>query len=140
MTEYYGTNPQKSESYGRIVNHRQFDRLKKILDCYDRNTIVVGGQTDRDDRYIAPTIISPVQPNDPHIMQDEIFGKYTCTFFSKYLEKENLCNVVTDREANSVFLFSLQVHCYLLSRLRIWTRRLKSSTRGSSFVKQVDST
>ena len=73
--EYYSTNPQKSPSYGRIVNTRQFDRLKGILDKLDPKLIVVGGDTDRDDLYIGPTIVSPVQVNDAQIMQDEIFGK-----------------------------------------------------------------
>ncbi|KAI8138401.1 Aldehyde/histidinol dehydrogenase [Fennellomyces sp. T-0311] len=74
IREYYSTNPQKSPSYGRIINTRQFDRLKGILDKLDPKSIVIGGETDRDDLYIAPTIVSPVQVNDAHIMQDEIFG------------------------------------------------------------------
>jgi acyl-CoA reductase-like NAD-dependent aldehyde dehydrogenase len=73
LVEYYGENPQKSGSYGRIVSTRQFDRLKGLLDSSDPNTIVIGGETDRDDLYIAPTIVSPV--NTEHVlMQQEIFG------------------------------------------------------------------
>ncbi|KAL0095335.1 Aldehyde/histidinol dehydrogenase [Phycomyces blakesleeanus] len=74
LIEYYGDEPQKSGSYGRIVSNRQFDRLKGLLDHFDQKSIVIGGQTDRDDLFIAPTIISPVSPNDAHIMQQEIFG------------------------------------------------------------------
>ncbi|KAI9499572.1 Aldehyde/histidinol dehydrogenase [Zychaea mexicana] len=74
IREYYSTNPQKSESYGRVVNTRQFDRLKAILEKLDPKSIVIGGETDRDELYIAPTVISPVSVNDAHIMQDEIFG------------------------------------------------------------------
>ncbi|KAI7856525.1 Aldehyde/histidinol dehydrogenase [Circinella umbellata] len=73
ILEYYGTNPQKSESYGRVVNTRQFDRLKNVLDKLDSKSIVIGGENDRDDLYIAPTVVSPVQVTD-NIMQDEIFG------------------------------------------------------------------
>lgn len=75
IREYYTDNPQKSNSYGRIINTRQFDRLKRLLDACDPSTIVVGGDTDRDDLYIAPTIVSNVQPNDGNLMADEIFGK-----------------------------------------------------------------
>ena len=39
----------------------------------DSKTIVVGGENDRDDLFIAPTVVSPVQVTDD-IMQDEIFG------------------------------------------------------------------
>ncbi|CAO3636541.1 unnamed protein product [Mucor hiemalis] len=74
IKEYYGENPQKSESYGRIVSTRQFDRLKNLLDNVDPSTIVIGGETDRVNLYIAPTIVSPVDPETNILMQDEIFG------------------------------------------------------------------
>jgi acyl-CoA reductase-like NAD-dependent aldehyde dehydrogenase len=45
-----------------------------MLDSVDQNTIVIGGETDRDDLYIAPTIVSPVDPNTNILMQSEIFG------------------------------------------------------------------
>jgi len=35
--------------------------------------IVIGGEMDEEDRYIAPTVLVDVNPNDP-IMQEEIFG------------------------------------------------------------------
>ncbi|KAI9249815.1 Aldehyde/histidinol dehydrogenase [Helicostylum pulchrum] len=73
IVEYYGKDPHSSESYGRIVSTRQFDRLKGLLDKCDPSTIVTGGQTDREDLYIAPTIVSPITP-DHILMQEEIFG------------------------------------------------------------------
>ena len=79
IREYYTDNAQKSNSYGRIINTRQFDRLKGLLDACDPSSIVIGGQTDRDDLYISPTIVSNVQPNDGNLMADEIFGKLTIT-------------------------------------------------------------
>lgn len=74
IIEYYGENPQKSGSYGRIVSTRQFDRLKGLLDGCDPSQIVIGGETDREDLYIAPTIVSPVDPNTHVLMEQEIFG------------------------------------------------------------------
>lgn len=74
IIEYYGENPQKSGSYGRIVSTRQFDRLKGLLDGCDPSQIVIGGETDREDLYIAPTIVSPVNPNTHILMEQEIFG------------------------------------------------------------------
>ncbi|CAO3690777.1 unnamed protein product [Rhizopus microsporus] len=74
LDEFYGQNIQKSNSYGRIINHRQFDRLKGMLDKCDPKTIVIGGQTDREDLFIAPTLVCPVNPDDPNLMQQEIFG------------------------------------------------------------------
>ncbi|OBZ87681.1 Aldehyde dehydrogenase, dimeric NADP-preferring [Choanephora cucurbitarum] len=74
LVEFYSSTPQKSESYGRIVNTRQFDRLKTMLDACDPSTIITGGESDRDDLFIAPTIVSPVDPYNHPLMQQEIFG------------------------------------------------------------------
>lgn len=67
---FFGDNPQQSADLGRIVNERQFDRLVGLL---DEGKILVGGQYDRGDRYIAPTLIDQVSP-DAKVMADEIFG------------------------------------------------------------------
>jgi len=67
---FFGDNPQQSADLGRIVNERQFDRLVGLL---GEGKILVGGQYDRGDRYIAPTLIDQVSP-DAKVMADEIFG------------------------------------------------------------------
>lgn len=74
LLRYYTANPQKSDSYGRIVSTRQFDRLKGLLDHYDASQVVIGGKTDRDDLYFEPTVLKSISPADEHIMQQEIFG------------------------------------------------------------------
>lgn len=70
MTKFFGENPQESDSLGRIINDLHFDRLEGYLKDGD---IVVGGQTDKGERYIAPTILDNVSLDSP-VMQDEIFG------------------------------------------------------------------
>ncbi len=67
--EFYGT-PQQSPDYGRIVNAHHFDRLIHLLGSGD---IYHGGQHDRDDLFIAPTILVNVALDSP-IMQEEVFG------------------------------------------------------------------
>lgn len=67
---FFGDNPQQSADLGRIVNERQFDRLVGLL---DEGKILTGGQYDRGDRYIAPTLIDQVSP-DAKVMAEEIFG------------------------------------------------------------------
>ena len=54
VVQFYGVDPQKSPDFGRIVSMRHFDRLKGLLGS---GTVYHGGQHDRDDRYIAPTIL-----------------------------------------------------------------------------------
>ncbi len=70
ITAMYGENPENSPHLCRIVNDRHLKRLEKLLECGD---IIVGGEVNEQTRYIAPTLIENVQPNDP-VMQDEIFG------------------------------------------------------------------
>jgi aldehyde dehydrogenase (NAD+) len=67
---FYGTDPQQSPDFGRIVNARHFDRLTGLLASGD---IYHGGQHDRTDLYIAPTILVNVAPSSP-VMQEEVFG------------------------------------------------------------------
>lgn len=70
LGEFFGADPQVSPDYGRIINHRHHDRLVPLLGS---GTVAVGGQHDRADRYIAPTVLTDVTPDSP-VMADEIFG------------------------------------------------------------------
>ncbi|CAO0798894.1 unnamed protein product [Mucor circinelloides] len=74
LNSWYGRNPQESKDYGRIVNHRHFDRIVALLNNRSSGNIAIGGQTDRETRYIAPTVISDVRFDDEHLMESEIFG------------------------------------------------------------------
>ncbi|RHY30228.1 hypothetical protein DYB32_004511 [Aphanomyces invadans] len=53
---FYGAQPETSDSYGRLVNAAQFNRLSSIVDA-DRAFIACGGQRDAADRYLAPTVL-----------------------------------------------------------------------------------
>ncbi|XP_072722050.1 LOW QUALITY PROTEIN: aldehyde dehydrogenase family 3 member B1-like [Ciconia boyciana] len=70
ITEFFGSNPQESPDFGRIVGDKQFRRIRALL-CSGR--VAIGGQTDEKERYIAPTVLADVLPSDP-AMQEEIFG------------------------------------------------------------------
>ncbi|MCD9879588.1 aldehyde dehydrogenase family protein [Streptomyces guryensis] len=66
----FGTTPQSAADFGRIINERHFDRLTRLLDS---GRAAVGGQHDRDDLFIAPTVLTDIDPASP-VMQEEIFG------------------------------------------------------------------
>src|SRR5438093_2440182 len=70
LVEFYGDDPQKSPDYGRIVSGRHFDRLTELLRS---GTIYHGGQHDRKDLFIGPTVLINVSSDSP-VMQEEIFG------------------------------------------------------------------
>ena len=65
-----GNNPREAKHFVRIVNERAFDRLAGYIQGAD---VVMGGEYNREERYISPTLIDNVQENSP-IMQEEIFG------------------------------------------------------------------
>ncbi len=70
VTEMFGEDPESSESYGRIVNERHFDRLSGLLGS---GRVALGGGKRREARYIEPTVLVDVDPDSP-VMQEEIFG------------------------------------------------------------------
>lgn len=70
ITNFFGDNPASSPDYTRIVNRRHFHRLSQLLGSGE---IIIGGETNADDLYIAPTVIDRVTWEDP-VMQEEIFG------------------------------------------------------------------
>jgi aldehyde dehydrogenase (NAD+) len=70
IAELYEGDPRTSSSYGRIVNDKQYSRLKGLLDS---GRIVAGGRSDDRTRYLAPTLLTDVERDSP-VMQHEIFG------------------------------------------------------------------
>ncbi|NXS31396.1 AL3A2 dehydrogenase, partial [Pomatostomus ruficeps] len=70
LKEFYGVDVKSSPDYGRIVNKRHF---KRILDLLEGQKIALGGETDEDSCFIAPTILTDVSP-ESKVMEEEIFG------------------------------------------------------------------
>lgn len=68
--DFFGTDIKQSPHFGRIVNDNAFERLSRYL---QDGKIVLGGEIDLSERYIAPTILDKVMPEDA-VMQEEIFG------------------------------------------------------------------
>lgn len=66
----YGENPETSADFPRIINEKNWKRLSSIL---EKETILAGGQTNKNDFYIAPTLIDEPKPGSL-VMKDEIFG------------------------------------------------------------------
>ncbi|XP_055537735.1 aldehyde dehydrogenase, dimeric NADP-preferring isoform X3 [Wyeomyia smithii] len=70
LTEWYGSNPKDSPDLCRIINQQHFQRLSAMIKGAN---VAIGGETDSQEKYIAPTILVDVNPNDA-VMQEEIFG------------------------------------------------------------------
>ena len=72
--EMYGEAPLSSDQLGHIINARQFQRLEGLLEqARTDGRILLGGEVNRDERRIAPTVIRVENRQDP-LMADEIFG------------------------------------------------------------------
>lgn len=70
LLEFFGSDPQNSPDYSRIINDAHFQRLLTLL---GDGHILHGGRNDRMLRYLEPTLLSEVKP-DSRVMQEEIFG------------------------------------------------------------------
>lgn len=66
----YGENPKESQSLARIINKENTVRLSDLIKS---GNVAIGGSADPDQRYIEPTVLKDVRPEDP-VMQEEIFG------------------------------------------------------------------
>lgn len=70
IDDMFGDDPQQSDSYGRMINDRHFERVSALIAS---GHTVIGGQIDSADKYIAPTVLTDVSDDSP-VMQEEIFG------------------------------------------------------------------
>ena len=70
INDFFGADPQTSESYGRIVSPRHFDRLKSLM---TGGKVIIGGETNAESRYVAPTVLADVDMSSA-LMNEEIFG------------------------------------------------------------------
>ena len=70
IRQFYGEQPEKSPDYPRIVRQEAVTRLERLM---PKEKIVYGGKVIPEERFIAPTILDRVSPQDA-VMQEEIFG------------------------------------------------------------------
>jgi aldehyde dehydrogenase (NAD+) len=101
-----GEGFQKSPELPRIVNRRHFERIKALLDdaLAKGAKIAVGGETDADDLFIAPTVLTNVT-EDMRIMQEEIFGPILCVL--PWTQREDVIATIRRRpKPLGLYIFS----------------------------------
>lgn len=72
IQEFYGENPETSKDYGRMITTQSTERLARLLE-QEKENVIIGGQVDVPERYIAPTVLGNITWDHPS-MQDELFG------------------------------------------------------------------
>ncbi|KAH8082835.1 aldehyde dehydrogenase [Cristinia sonorae] len=70
--EFFPNGAETSNSYSRIVTKGHADRLAQLIQKTE-GVVVIGGEVDVEQKYIAPTIILDPSPEEP-LMKEEIFG------------------------------------------------------------------
>jgi acyl-CoA reductase-like NAD-dependent aldehyde dehydrogenase len=70
LREFYGDDPRKSPDLARIASDSHYQRLAALIKDGD---VVVGGECDASERFVAPTVLRNVAP-DSEVMSEEIFG------------------------------------------------------------------
>jgi acyl-CoA reductase-like NAD-dependent aldehyde dehydrogenase len=70
LVSLYGENPKANPDYSRVISAREVRRLAALI---DPAKVIIGGRSDPDARYLEPTIVYPVNWDEP-IMADEVFG------------------------------------------------------------------
>ncbi|WP_322406176.1 aldehyde dehydrogenase family protein [Idiomarina sp. PL1-037] len=70
LISFYSEEAKHSSDYGRIIHQAHWHRLTQML---EGENVVIGGDSDKSERYISPTIVDGVK-DDSALMQEEIFG------------------------------------------------------------------
>ncbi len=64
VDDFYGEKPKDSLDYGRIIDQTAWNRLAPML---HQGEAVTGGYGDREDLFIAPTVLTGVSPIPPSV-------------------------------------------------------------------------
>jgi len=92
ITNAYGENPKLSPDFPRIVNEKNWLRLVNMI---EPEKVLFGGLNDKEDYYIAPTIIEE-NSLDSLIMKEEIFGPLLPIL--TYKEEEEISIIISKYE------------------------------------------
>lgn len=75
VEQMYGKDLRASKEYGRIINGKNFNRVKALLDdaVSKGARVAVAGEIVEEEKFIAPHVLVDVTP-EMDIMREEIFG------------------------------------------------------------------
>ncbi|MGQ7947386.1 aldehyde dehydrogenase [Flavobacterium sp. WC2509] len=101
ITKAFGENPKESPDFARIVNEKNWHRLVSMMET---KKVIMGGETDVEDCYIAPTLIEE-NNIDSAIMQEEIFGPLLPII--TYKEEKEITKIISKYEKPlALYVFS----------------------------------
>mmetsp|Transcript_44415 Transcript_44415/g.117553 ORF Transcript_44415/g.117553 Transcript_44415/m.117553 type:complete len:520 (-) Transcript_44415:29-1588(-) len=73
VKSWYGEDASTSDSFGRIINERHWDRVRGLIESSGAEVLAQPGEADQASKFIPPTLLRDPSV-DSAIMQEEIFG------------------------------------------------------------------
>ena len=123
-----GENPVSNPEYPKLITEAAYDKCVKLADEY-RERIVFGGVGDRAVQRYAPTLIYPVDINEP-IVQHELFNPLLPIVPFPDAEVSTLMETIADREH--------PLAMYLFTRNIKWAKRtMQIQQYGGGCINEV---
>ena len=104
LLEFYGEQPKRSGDLSRIINKRQFSRLKLLLDSVNPSDIIVGVSCDENNLWIEPTIVKvPLHAtnNINSVSTSSSFSLFHLAINGLYSPRENLPRI--QQQSNPIY-------------------------------------
>jgi len=123
-----GEHPETNPEYPKLITDAAYNKCAKLADEH-RERIVFGGIGDKSSRKYAPTIIYPVDINEP-IVQHELFCPLLPVVPYKDAEVDQLMETIADREH--------PLAMYLFTRNIKWANRVMQTHQfGGGCINEV---
>lgn len=114
IKKFYGSDEKRYETLGKIIDEKSFDRIVELLKY---GTIVEGGNYNKENLFIEPTIVRNVNM-EQEIMKQEIFGPILPVIVYRDIE-ECLAIIRRNRYPLALYMFtkSKSIQEFLLERI-----------------------
>ena len=123
-----GEKAYLNEEYPKLIAQRAYDNIAKEAEEY-RDRIVFGGEGDPNTLKYSPTIIYPVDINEP-IVNHEIFGPLLPVVKYKDAEIDKLLDAIARREHGLAL--------YLFTKNKKWAKRVMQTQQyGGGCINEV---
>ena len=123
-----GEHAERNPEYPKLITGAAYDKCAKLADEY-RERIIFGGTGDKQSCKYAPTIIYPVDINEP-IVQQELFCPLLPVVPYKDAEIDSLMDTIADREHPlAMYLFT--------SDMRWANRVMQTQQFGGGCINEV---
>ena len=123
-----GEKPYQNEEYPKLINQRAYKFIKDEAEQY-RDRILFGGEGDDDTCKYSPTLIYPVNIDEP-IVNHEIFGPLLPIVPYKDEEIDQLMDIIARREHGLAL--------YVFTKNKKWAKQVMSTQQyGGGCINEV---